>query len=147
MRKIKFRAWDESGKQMAYWQLHQNPNVETDISYMWVGDNGFCYCWEHPDLIKEQFTGLLDKNGVEIYEGDIVPLKITFQVDSFKDCSYINTDSEGNKTYKKVALVNSTVCFEDGGMVFKYKDIVKELWIAKVDRKMWEVIGNIHENK
>ena len=60
MRTIKFRAWD--GKEM-YQPMYQGGG--------WLG------CWrvdekEHPIM---QFTGLLDKNGVEIYEGDLIELE------------------------------------------------------------------------
>lgn len=59
MREIKFRAWDESQKYMAY---QGTPDLETLQSFM----------HHFGDQYLMQFTGLYDKNGNEIYEGDII---------------------------------------------------------------------------
>ena len=59
MRTIKFRAWDESQKYMA---IQGTPDLETIQSFFF--HFGGCQLM--------QFTGLFDKNGVEIYEGDIL---------------------------------------------------------------------------
>jgi len=60
MREIKFRAWDKIGKQgMLGW----SKIIETGIELFFKDNFGF-------ELM--QFTGLKDKQGKEIYEGDIV---------------------------------------------------------------------------
>ena len=64
MREIKFRAWDGwSRKMMEVEQLNFSPNIEG------VNINDLP---RQKHLILMQYTGLLDKNGVEIFEGDIV---------------------------------------------------------------------------
>ena len=63
MREIKFRAWHEKLNRMI-----MNIPVQNSISE-WYDESGKCWCIEENIM---QFTGLQDKNGVDIYEGDNV---------------------------------------------------------------------------
>jgi uncharacterized phage protein (TIGR01671 family) len=65
MRQIKFRVWDKKNKKMVenYLSIHDLGNQMVQVQ---DGDGMVLEC----ELM--QFTGLLDKNGKEIYEGDII---------------------------------------------------------------------------
>ena len=60
MRTIKFRAWDTDYNPPKMWQWE---DIQEFVMNMVLSDEA---C--HP----MQFTGLCDKNGVEIYEGDVL---------------------------------------------------------------------------
>ena len=63
MREIRFRIWDEENKVMIY------PD-----SLIWFGNES---CQYNGDMgyILQQYTGMQDKDGRDIYEGDVVELE------------------------------------------------------------------------
>lgn len=123
-REIKFRAWDEKQKKMLYgvsigtikvWDENA-PLISHEFSYS-------------KDCIFEQYTGLKDKNGKEIYEGDIVkcwsqdtyPVGRVMYSEEWCDYEIVSYDPKDCKVY---SLEN-------------FSPTIKEYL---------EVIGNIHEN-
>lgn len=123
MRQIKFRMWD--GRQMYQPELADEYDffIGADGDCRRLVDSGTYNGAYYPTTIPNpcelmQFTGILDKNEKEIYEGDIVKTpkgdlrKIIYEFNSFK-----------------------TVPLDDN-----FKD--DTVWYYNV-----EIIGNIHENK
>ena len=116
MREIKFRAWDERGED-SYGQA-VTPKYIYDIQNTYDDENGYSFeeVLATPKLILEQFTGLHDKNGKEIYEGDIP--------DGYGAVFF------SNEYLGYFAKSNEFEC--------EYKPIY--------DIPIIEIIGNIHEN-
>ena len=114
-RVIKFRAWHKELKKFVYWDSHSQPTL-TNEKYAETYEIGF-------DNLEndQQFTGLLDSKGNEIWEGDIL---------------------QGSDTSPKYE-----VCFERGCWVAAFKFQGNGGVIAIHDKQsLFEVLGNIYEN-
>ncbi len=121
MREIKFRGKTE---EMNSWWTYGNLVICDNGDYQIGNCPRYGDIYYRNKVFKEtvgQYTGLHDKNGKEIYEGDIVK--------SF----FVDTDEAGNEIYKYYIIE------------VKYDEV---LCSYKIDKFMnLEVIGNIYENK
>jgi uncharacterized phage protein (TIGR01671 family) len=111
MREIKFRAWRFDDKKMYKMFQLTAPND---------------YEFNHSEKqILMQYTGLKDKFGKEIYEGDILKLMI----------SYIKNKEFILELY-----------YEQQSAIFIARGTIREIINSEDKTRIWEVIGNIYEN-
>lgn len=125
MREIKFRVWDKNKGEMitsaVEFELRRleettKPNEYSDtIGYVPSDYHRF-------DIM--QYTGLKDKNGVEVFEGDVIDF----------------SDNDDFNCYAEVCMAKSNL-----GWAKKYDDGCAALMDDR-DLRSWCVVGNIYEN-
>ena len=116
---IRFRAWDKGNEQMIY-PLPESRNTSGDLLNRWDDENIMRY------------TGLDDKNGEEIYEGDIIKWPIGYN--NFTTVTmYVGYNELGMRLYKRLPC--ECCGGHKGGSIPSFG----------IFRKC-EVIGNIYEN-
>jgi len=116
MREIKFRTWDTAGKFFEYFDLHEIPHGCATCPYT-----------------AQQFTGIKDKNGKEIYEGDLLArplyhLPVYFEVYWNKPAARFNTrlHRHHNKMIATYPIVADDYCnHEVVGNIFENPELLK----------------------
>ena len=111
--RFKYRAWDKGNKKYIY-------GVEKGLEFYSIAGNlrvmTLAEIAESSKYNLEQCTGLKDKNGKLIYEGDIV---------------------DDGEQYAKIIFDKSCFCYDNGSGFYDDLDFYYT---------HCEVIGNIHEN-
>ncbi len=117
----KLRAWDKQDERMSYGEVEY---FDDSINYRF---DHFCTGADE-DVEFMQSTGIKDKNGVEIYEGDVINYR-----NSFRNPMTGSGSLSINRDFK--------IIFKDGEFKAKGFDIR-----LKNILNYSEVIGNIYEN-
>lgn len=118
MREIKFRAWKEN--KMTY-----------ELESIWCGTTkrlGYTYM---------QYTGLKDKNGKEIYEGDILKFLVHYPA-----------DFQERNPYKRYGRICGPVLWEEGWLYADKKEHngQDDMLLYQSSSQEFEIIGNIYQN-
>ncbi|WP_460223359.1 YopX family protein [Bacillus cereus] len=114
MREISFRAWDLGAESMVDWEsikLHFSEHID------------------HEMVVVMQYTGLKDKNGKEIYEGDI--LDLSSEDDSVIRCEIVYQAPSFCRKWHHANTIR-----------LRQREIEPMAW----NTHLYEVIGNIYEN-
>jgi len=127
MRTIKFRAWDKIDREIREVISIDFPNEK----FLLCGfdSKSVFYTRKFNDIELMQYTGLKDKNGKEIYEGDIV-----------------NCNSKDNDILEDFNKLVAEVIFDIGAFSVNFRDDYKPP-LFDFFKENIEVIGNIYENK
>ena len=140
MERLKFRAWDSWWGKMYYFDFTKNIEATPDdeLKGLWIlHEEGSVYAIQ--DKIKiMQYTGLKDKNGKEIYEGDIVLYKYA----SYRDISKVIYNTK-IASFEMVAIKE-----DDNKSMTKFKKGRTRNFVEGCVNgyDYVKVIGNIYEN-
>ena len=140
-REIKFRAWDGN-------EIIDNFVVHSDGKFQYTRPRGYGVKFEGEDTrlidpIVMQYTGLLDKNGTEIYEGDIAVIPDQY---IWFDGSEPNYRGVVEWIFSQWQVVAHCVHPEKRGISNGMNEGLNDEGFSEGSNSDWLVLGNIYEN-
>jgi predicted MPP superfamily phosphohydrolase len=117
MKEFKFRAWDEIDKKFYYFDIFESAEANHTCI-----NNEFCLSKDLPIML---FIGLHDKNGKNIYQGDILKTENGEYEVYFYAPAYNLRDKKGQDY--------------DNGDYYPGSDVYTHDW------NQFEIVGNIYE--
>lgn len=145
MNNLKFRAWDKANKEMLKIDV-----IDFFLKGIRVLEhNGNSFFMKFSDVEIMQSTGLKDKNGKEIFIGDIVKFPDEYE---FVDGAGETTDVTACDGFNIASVVNKGSYITLDNFVRENGATERELenyecTFDDLDFKNFEVIGNIYENE
>lgn len=134
MREINFRAYNQHGEKMFSWE-----DIKKEAKHITEMENIICLpLLKHVEYM--QYTGLKDKNGVKIYEGDIARLHQHYldngeKIEKNRICQVVLL------SYDKDKIPIAGFCIQTQN--HNYIPISR---LVGLHDESFEVIGNIYEN-
>ena len=127
MKGLKFRVWDKERE--CYLDETELAGITPDGKYIWyIEEEEISRLEIDEDYVVEYNTGLKDRNGKEIYEGDIVQFNGKFFTD--ENIFYVDYECSHRGCF--------SLCTKEG-----YYGMFGDAWLEPF---YCEVIGNVHDN-
>lgn len=139
MREIKFRFWDGVRQEMfnevtmieLHWECEEDPTVYVGKQFDYGNGRRVP---RYSDGALMQFTGLRDRNGTEIYEGDILA--------TWNDHPEFDHWNKGDYGHTVVEWDSKYTCYHGSEWMWEMNPSCESVY----DIRFVEVIGNIYEN-